>query len=599
MSSFFDSASLVQIPSGYSDGTLYSVKPIDGSGDLTFSRGSDIEATRVASNGYIEKAKVNLISASNDFSNGTYWVSGINFTSGQSGYDGSNDAWKAEAGSLNANIYQVNTTSGVSTFSVYAKAGNIGWVRLRFDNVTSSDINVWFNLSNGSVGSDNSIAAHTENVGGGWWRVVAQLNTTDLNNVRIYPSASDGNNADTGEYIYIQDAQLNYGLVAQEYQETTTTSVVSGITNDMPRLDYSGGASCPSLLLEPSRQNLVTQSEYLDGLAKLSATIASNDITSPEGVDNGSKLKPNSGQTFSIDGGGGYTIGSASYVRSSDLTLTAASYTFSAFVKKGEYDQIQLRSGTNIDTTSGGSGTRVDLNNGTIISSNGTASSIEDYGNGWYRISHTFTATAASWYLNLWFWNTTSVTANGTDGVYAYGFQCEAGSYSTSLIPTYGTSATRTSESCSKTGISSILSASEYTLFWEGTHIPTGEYNSFATFYNNANNNDSARFYRNNTDNQIHAAFFNSATGLALDLASGVTTQTAKCAMRVKAGSYALYVNGALVNSSTSALVPASNLDAVNLQYFSSGQSYDQKTAQVLFFKTALSNADLATLTTL
>jgi hypothetical protein len=61
--SYYSEASLVMIPSGVKDGKVYSAKPVDGSGDFTFSRGSDIEATRVASNGYIQKAKVNLVVA--------------------------------------------------------------------------------------------------------------------------------------------------------------------------------------------------------------------------------------------------------------------------------------------------------------------------------------------------------------------------------------------------------------------------------------------------------------------------------------------------------------------------------------------------------
>ena len=63
--------------------------------------------------------------------------------------------------------------------------------------------------------------------------------------------------------IYIQDAQLEQGLVATDYIETTTAAVYEGITDNLPRLDYSGGASCPSLLLEPSRTNHNSEhSEY-------------------------------------------------------------------------------------------------------------------------------------------------------------------------------------------------------------------------------------------------------------------------------------------------------------------------------------------------
>jgi hypothetical protein len=45
--SYFDDASLVMIPSGTKTSKVYSVKPIDGTGDLTFTRSNDT-ATRVA-----------------------------------------------------------------------------------------------------------------------------------------------------------------------------------------------------------------------------------------------------------------------------------------------------------------------------------------------------------------------------------------------------------------------------------------------------------------------------------------------------------------------------------------------------------------------
>ena len=57
--SLLNKASLIQIPSGYKDGTLYSAKPTNGDGDFTFSRGSNLAATRVNSEGLIEKGREN------------------------------------------------------------------------------------------------------------------------------------------------------------------------------------------------------------------------------------------------------------------------------------------------------------------------------------------------------------------------------------------------------------------------------------------------------------------------------------------------------------------------------------------------------------
>ena len=75
--------------------------------------------------------------------------------------------------------------------------------------------------------------------------------------VYTQPIGDDNTSASSGFCIYIQDAQLESGLIATDVIETTTTAVSAGLLGDMPRLDYSGGASCPSLLLEPSRTNIV------------------------------------------------------------------------------------------------------------------------------------------------------------------------------------------------------------------------------------------------------------------------------------------------------------------------------------------------------
>jgi len=58
--SFYDDASLIMIPSGYKASKLYSAKPTDGSGDLTFSR-TGSTATRVNESGLIEECRTNLV----------------------------------------------------------------------------------------------------------------------------------------------------------------------------------------------------------------------------------------------------------------------------------------------------------------------------------------------------------------------------------------------------------------------------------------------------------------------------------------------------------------------------------------------------------
>ena len=154
MSSLKDLASLIMIPSLVKDGRLDTVKPLgnsiihpdatgnndgtDGStpaeGNFTFTRGSNLSATRVNASQLIEKGRENVLLQSNQFD--TTWAN-INSTetSGQSGYDGSNDAWILSTSASGGFIYQIaNSYSGVYTFSAYAKANASNFIRLNGPN---------------------------------------------------------------------------------------------------------------------------------------------------------------------------------------------------------------------------------------------------------------------------------------------------------------------------------------------------------------------------------------------------------------------------------------------------------------------------------
>jgi hypothetical protein len=574
--SLFDDASLVYIPTGYKPTKNYSGKPSTGGADMTFSRASG--ATRVNSRGLVEKVRTNYILQSNSFDT-TWATTDASVTSGQSGYDGTSNAWllNVTGGTAGQRIDQPIVLGGLNTYSVYLKAGTVNWVALR--NTGSIGAIVWFNLANGTKGANpNSALNYTiTSVGSGWYRCRLTLNST-TDRVYIYPATADdfaGLNCTSGDNILIQAAQLEAGDIATNYIETTSAAVSVGPVNDEPRLTYDPvNPTAPSLLMEPQRTNVLLSSEnWTTNWGGANRLVTANDIISPDGYQNANKL--------AAVGGGAYY----SQVR----TTASGANTFSVFLKYGNKPVQALYA-----YSSGIYFAQAYFNIQTGVVSfvaSGTAT-MEDYGNGWYRCS--ISGTAA-----------TSTIEIGLDGIgltdysYAWGAQLEAGTYATSYLNTLGAAVTRLADSASKTGIGSLLSASEYTLYWEGTHIPTGQYNSFMTIYKASDLNSSARFYRNNTNNEIRAAIFDSVSGLSLDLGSGVTTQTAKCALRVKAGDYALYVNGNLVNSNTNALAPSSNLDAVNLQYFDSSQSFDQKTGQVLFFPTRLSNATLATLTSL
>src|SRR5210317_1055085 len=132
MSKLFDDSSLAMIPSAVKDGKLYSIRPTDGSGDFTFSRGSNLAATRVDVNGLIEKGRENLLTYSNDFANDWSFSTTTSRVSGQAGYDGTNDAWLwTAANGTFTRMNQAPSLSGVVTLSVYVKAANTHFVALQ------------------------------------------------------------------------------------------------------------------------------------------------------------------------------------------------------------------------------------------------------------------------------------------------------------------------------------------------------------------------------------------------------------------------------------------------------------------------------------
>ena len=594
--SLFTDSSLCLVPSGVKDGKLYSVKPTDGSGDLTFSRGSDIEATRVAANGYIEKAKVNLVLQSNQFD--TSWLSsGTTETGGQAGYDGTNDAWLLQrSDGLARFVYQFNAHTGVGTFSVYIKKGNVDWVLLS----NGAGENRYFDLTNGVLGATGTaIDSKIESVGGGWFRCsIAVANSSE---VRIYPAVGNGTVSGlVGANIYIQDAQLNYGLVAQEYQETTTTSVVSGITNDMPRLDYSGGASCPSLKLEPSRQNLLTNDTYYGGSdwSKIGVSPSANNATSPEGVTNAVLLS----ETAINDQHSLYPT----------VSVTSGNaYTASCFVKQGtgsaapQYIGFRFRGGGFADA----GGLVVDLVNkvATYEAGSLTGYKIEDYGNGWLRVSITqsATVTSSSAGLVLFFNNnisgsySTDYLGNVNADMLVYGAQIEQASYSSSLIPTYGTSATRTQDlSVTASPSTSQFGQTEGTIFTE-IEINAITSGSYSRVLNLKNSGGSNQIYIQQNDSKIAGAVFNGSNQFVASTSSGFLSvgSVYKIALAYKNSDYALYINGTQISTGLASGLGTLSVDRLDFTTGAGSIGLGNEVKQSLVFNTRLTNADLATLT--
>ena len=352
---------------------------------------------------------------------------------------------------------------------------------------------------------------------------------------------------------------------------------------NVPRFDYSNG-SCPSILVEPQRTNLLLRSQEFDNASwgKTNSLVISNQIISPDGNTTADKINE--------------TAVSGYHLVTSNSS-TAGTYTSSVFAKKGERNFVMLwNDGTN-------SGRFFDLENGILGGTLGAVpldSKIEDYGNGWYRcIITNNNATRLSIYTAI---SSTSAFYLGEvgKGIYIWGAQLEAGSNATSYIPTVASSVTRNADVISKTGISDLIGQTEGTIFCDvniknyvaDKRIIGIEANSIVWTQNrilifaDSNQRLSVIFVSNNIFSQIVSAT-NQDVGRKKIIVSYNGTQ------------YKFFINGVLIgtNNNTTPI-----MDKIQIGGQPSGVGFsvlNDTINSVLFLKNQLTDSECIALTTL
>jgi hypothetical protein len=331
---------------------------------------------------------------------------------------------------------------------------------------------------------------------------------------------------------------------------------------------------------------LVTYSEQFDNAAwskQNGITATANTATSPDGFTNADTLEK-------VGGSGG--VGFYYIVASATSNTTN---TFSVFAKYKTGSGIIWLLGKN-----SGSFAFFNLQTGSALSATaGMTTKIENYGNGWYRCSFTQDYTGASDYtfgVGVSLVDGTpnyNATTAATQGVYIYGAQFEAGAYATSYIPTTAASVTRVADAASKTGISSLIGQTEGTLFGEFTTsgLPAVDQYFFSLSDGTTTNVIYLGFY-----STILVARIVNAGSLVCNINVGLSTNTTyKIAFAYKGNDCKLYINGVDSGTDTSATIPA--VSQFGMNQINEIAAY--KVNQALVFKTRLTNAQLAELTTL
>ena len=362
-------------------------------------------------------------------------------------------------------------------------------------------------------------------VGGSVYSVLPSNGDGDFNFTRA-SAATRINAQGLIETVAVGDNRLNYPLLDGRVQ------------------------TCPHLLLEPQRTNLIPYSNnYNLGWVQYSSSVDSTSVISPDGTLNGSKVTRGSNQTP---------------LRYSSLATLGTEYTFSLYAKKGSIDTMFLDIGD--------------------VANAGFTLTDE-----WQRF--TVTSTPATFqHIDISFG--TSVSG---DYIYIYGAQLEAGSYPTSyIVSNSGSATTRLAEVCDGSGNASTFNSSEGVLMIQTSALVNDSDNKRICISDGSTSNRVVVTFANNT---ITYAYISGVVSSNIVYNSD-TTINKKYACTWKLNEFKFWANGVQVGIDTSGdVIPLNTLDTFDLTDANGLSPFYGKTKQLQVFDSALTDSELETLT--
>jgi hypothetical protein len=361
---------------------------------------------------------------------------------------------------------------------------------------------------------------------------------------------------------------------------------------NVPRFDYYDSLD-PSLLLEPQGANLITYSEDISDSSWIFINVDKNliQLKNPSGTLGVYEIASNSNNTT-------HFIETTAYNATSGVDYT---FSFFAKINGSNFVQVALSTGFNslyqnfnlLDGT---------LGNGNLTS--GYSSSIEPFDNGWYRISvkgNTISANAR--FLTVPILTdiasrNPSFSGDGSLGVYAWGFQKEQSSFTTSYIPTSGTTVTKLADVVDGAGDVNTFNSEEGVLYAEIAALANnGTFRQISI--NNATNSNMIQIDYTTTNNQIRGIVVSGGVYVAIltFILSDITINS-KVALKFSENDFSLWFNGVKVATDSSGVTPT-NLSALFLSNGGGTNNFFGKCKDLRVYNTALTDSELTELTTL
>lgn len=259
--------------------------------------------------------------------------------------------------------------------------------------------------------------------------------------------------------------------VANRSTRINKDGFIETVLDNVPRLDYPlGGAvnGCPALLVEPSARNDCFQSQGFNSSPWIAAGVSavSTALTnSPDGTQNAFDVTiSNTGfsnlrQFIACANNTTYTI--SCFYKNKALT---AGQTFEMRYTNENIAPNNLNAIATIDLAAGTASYNLTGTSGTGFSGTATGR-VENYGNGWYRVSMTFTVGSAGANATGIFRPVVGISI--ARNFFAWGAQMEVGSVPTSYIPTTTAAVTRSGEIITDTTATALIGQTEGTIYAE------------------------------------------------------------------------------------------------------------------------------------
>jgi hypothetical protein len=577
---------------------------------ITFSRGSN--ATLVDATGKITYAPNNLLYGSKDLTSSSWTkTAGSAAVVTSAAPDGTNATsfTPDTTNSIHRVVGNIGATvsPGNGFVSFYLKSNGVRYVYINCNAATGVQTAV--DLQTGSTVTAAGTNVTAVSVGNGWWQVSAK--GVGATTTQLFLQANTSLVA--ADQTYIGDGTSSFlfwqGSVSRVTYETAPRQTDMVATIDFsayygPRFDYDPVTlAAKGLLIEEQRVNLQTYSEQIENAVyvKTACTISTNSTLSPAGTQTADTIVENTANT--------------THFVYAPVTITGgATTTFTVFLKSaGRNAQVRIQSnnGTfsyvlvNVNLTSG-------AQIGSTVSSGATAIAFDTtpYGNGWFRVRITAALTAdvtsAAGYV-FTYNNTESYLGDGVSGVYAWGWQLEAGAFATSYIPTVASTVTRSADVATMTGtnFSSWYNQSEGTLLSNATFIGrpatvgnartavisdgTGDNLISAGLRNNANS-PGMYYGQVNTGGTTQAIL---PSPIASDIGDNVIFRSV---IAYKVNDIAMTANGATVSTDTSATIPTVNRMVIG-GFEGTSNFVNGHIRQIAYYNTRLPNSQLQTLT--